>query len=114
MYCAVQLEQNIQQSRVDRMDFVGPKIPQQVIDLLETRRNVIAVLIIGRRQFLAGVRVHERQRPLITARRAARNKRHEGKRDNATCKSATIKLRAIWLINDSAHGGRERYGASPA
>jgi len=41
--------------------FICTEIPQQMVDALETRHEVITVLKINRRQGFARVRVYERQ-----------------------------------------------------
>jgi len=57
----LQIEQDVQQPGIDRMHLIGTEIPQKMVDVFETRREIVAVLKIHRRKRLARMSVNERQ-----------------------------------------------------
>jgi hypothetical protein len=74
------------------MYFVGAKIPQEMVDALKARWQVVAALKIDRRQGFPRVGVHERQRPCIYGRGVDDAPRCKSERRDTTNKSPPIKL----------------------
>ena len=58
----MQLMEQVQEGRIDGMNFVLPPIPQDVIHFMERKRLVVAAGKVLRRQSLVGVNVMEGER----------------------------------------------------
>ena len=80
----IQYKQQVEKLRVDRLDDVDAKIAQQMIQIVERARDIVARRAIRGRQPLVRMRMEKRERSLGShvRERVDRVRRSEGRRRN--------------------------------
>jgi hypothetical protein len=91
----LQIEKDVKQRGINRVHFVGAKIPQKLVDVLQTRREVVTVLKIYCRKSLPRMGVHERQGSPVRRRSVGGSERCENERGDSAKEPTAVKVAAV-------------------